>query len=151
MTDNEIIKALDGCVSSNCTECPHNTEDGCTDALIQNAIDLINGQRMEIERLKKEIERLQKAIQVQDIMLDKQDYKLKRAKTEAVKEFADKVNREITEAIISNDKAIAEREKKHKVNRYEDNFCAMCDGKVVALSGLKSFIDNLVKEMVGEG
>ena len=75
---------------------------------------------------------------------------LKTAKSEARKEFAERINREIIEAIISNDKAIAERERKHNVNRYEDNFCAMCDGKVVALSGIKSFIDNLLKELAGD-
>lgn len=74
----------------------------------------------------------------------------KKARAEAIKEFAEKVNREITEAIISNDDAIREREKKHCVNRYEDNFCAMCEGKIIALGGIKSFINDLVKERLGE-
>ena len=39
--------------------------------------------------LEKENERLQKAIKVQEIMLGNQDYAIKKAKAEAIKEFAD--------------------------------------------------------------
>lgn len=76
--------------------------------------------------------------------------KLDQLKSEAIKEFAEKVLNEIREAIISNDKAIKEREEKHNVNRYEDNFCSMCDGKIRALGGIRYFINNLVKETVGD-
>lgn len=95
-----------------------------------------NSYKMTSERLEKEKDNLIKTY--------------KECMTEAITEFAEKVNREITEAIISNDDAITEREKKHGVNRYEDNFCAMCDGKIIALGGIKSFINELVKERLGE-
>lgn len=44
-----------------------------------------------INRQKAEIERLEKAIKVQDIMIEQQDYKLKTAKSEARKEFAERL------------------------------------------------------------
>jgi hypothetical protein len=62
MTDNElkkwnkdaedrIIKDLENCISANCSICQHNSEDGCTDALIQDALDLINRQKERIKEL----------------------------------------------------------------------------------------------------
>lgn len=71
-------------------------------------------------------------------------------KSEAIKEFAEKVYDEITEAIINNSDVIENRVKKHNANRYEDAICIMCDGKIMALGGIKYFMKNLVKEMVGE-
>ena len=42
-------------------------------------------------KAEEEIERLQKAIKVQDIMIEQQDYKLKTAKSEAIKKFAERL------------------------------------------------------------
>lgn len=52
MTDNEIIKALECCRSTSCYDCPYNDENLCIDALLQYALDLINRQKAENERLK---------------------------------------------------------------------------------------------------
>ena len=59
MTDNEIIKALECCVASNCGDCTifNNKEirrvpGRCVQTLEKNALDLINRQQAEIERLK---------------------------------------------------------------------------------------------------
>ena len=75
---------------------------------------------------KAEIERLQKAIKVQDIMIGNQDLKIKGAKNEAIKEFAErlklKINLDMCEAIDCSD----------------------------YLYDLPKSIDNLVKEMVGD-
>ena len=55
MTDNDIIKALECCgVKGSCTGCYFNThkaEDICARIVIQKALDLINRQKAEIERL----------------------------------------------------------------------------------------------------
>ena len=57
MTDNEIIKALECCfIKIDCTDCPKNvnkpfTED-CLVSVAKQAIDLINRQKAEIERLR---------------------------------------------------------------------------------------------------
>ena len=55
MTDNEIIKALE-CVSDkklgDCNVCPLNDYDGdCAWIIVEHALDLINRQKAEIERL----------------------------------------------------------------------------------------------------
>ena len=56
MTDNEIIKALECCKDpecANCKECPaYETHKDCMGCVLSEAIDLINRQRAEIERLK---------------------------------------------------------------------------------------------------
>ena len=64
MTDNEIIKALE-CVASDkdvlCKGCSYNKYylNQCHKENAKDAIDLINRQKAEIERLKKEIENLE--------------------------------------------------------------------------------------------
>lgn len=60
MTDNEIIKALEGCIENKCdTESlcncviPSLTSGDCRVLLMENAFDLINRQKAEIERLQR--------------------------------------------------------------------------------------------------
>lgn len=61
MTDNEIIKALECCASGTsseaCEGCPFNENDICdkeSNATEKYALDLINRQKAEIERLQKD-------------------------------------------------------------------------------------------------
>jgi FtsZ-binding cell division protein ZapB len=53
MTDNEIIEVLECCIAGNCEYCSFADID-CMQKLRKEAIDLINRQKAEIERLKKE-------------------------------------------------------------------------------------------------
>ena len=59
MTDNDIIKALEICGKGimfskhDCKKCPYYTELNCETKCKQNALDLINRQKAEIERLQK--------------------------------------------------------------------------------------------------
>ena len=80
MTDNEIIKALELCSADECwcDDCPY--ENLCTDTDITKfALDLINRQKSEIERLNSPYE-----------MQVEASKKLENSiKTEAVKEFAE--------------------------------------------------------------
>ena len=117
MTDEQIIKALECCGSYRCNECAYFNDDFCIDNMTKLAIDLINRQKVEIERLKSE-----------QMMADGYAEALEeRAKTEAIKEFAERFK------------------KKAKVEIYCDNtlpkpretYCIEEDG-----------IDNLVKEMM---
>ena len=156
MTDNEIIKVLECCVSAKCI-CPHtcpmlkNKE--CLTSLRKNALDLITRQQAEIERLQKEVNLV--SMQFQDIQerqeesqaeIDKLNAEnmltmsernafrnsfyevskqLKIAKSEAFKEFAEKLK----EFMHNKFKALDE---------YEFEYITERD------------IDNFVKEMVGE-
>lgn len=63
MTDNEIIKALECCSHRNedlpCDGCPaYNIAQMCMEDLMSDALDLINRQKAEIERLNKNYEEL---------------------------------------------------------------------------------------------
>ncbi len=103
MTDNEIIKALEYCSTdvreNTCPKCAFYKKHRCSTLMLNAVSDLINRQKAEIERL------LQK---------------LQQAKSEAIKEFA-------------------ERLKKHN---FVDNLSL--DGKETVYV---DDIDNLVKEM----
>ena len=84
MTDNEIIKALECCSNGEpCANCPCQKQCDETD-LAEIALDLINRQQAEIERLKIENQSLRSAAN---------SYKLhyNEARAEAVKEFAEKL------------------------------------------------------------
>ncbi|MBR5874832.1 MAG: hypothetical protein IKY90_08900 [Oscillospiraceae bacterium] len=52
MTDKEIIQALECCLVDGCDICSCREEADCVRAMAENALDLINGQQREIERLK---------------------------------------------------------------------------------------------------
>ena len=126
MTEEQIIKALEYCFTrgfdeSTCYECPFYTATAkCTEDLRESVLDLINRQKAEIERLKRDIaihehvhEESNAAYQVL----------VKQAKSEAIKEFA-------------------ERLKKHS---FVDNLSL--DGKETVYV---DDIDKLVKEMTEE-
>jgi hypothetical protein len=146
LTDSEIVKALECCSTykGKCTDCPAFVKvdrSNCKQVLL-GAIEIINRLQAENERLKENLN-----IDLENFATE-YDNKIK---AEAYKEFADKVCDEITDAIINNGKVIKERIEKHNVNRLEDNFCCMCDGKIMALGGIEYFIKNLLKELVGDG
>lgn len=56
MTDKEIIKALEVCMYGHeCEGCPYIGKGLCSDKMKTDALDLINRQQAEIERLKKQL------------------------------------------------------------------------------------------------
>lgn len=69
MTDNEIIKALECCSTDGrtCEECPYNEqttdENFCDEKLQADALDLINRQKAEIERLNEKIKSIYKEME----------------------------------------------------------------------------------------
>ena len=90
MTDNEIIKALSICSNENgiCSECPYSDDyTNCNTRIAKDALDLINRQQSEIERLNKVYQANQQLINA----LNK-SYFL--AKSEAYKEFAKLLRRQ---------------------------------------------------------
>ena len=100
MTDNEIIKALECCSHRNedlpCDGCPaYNIAQMCMEDLMSAALDLINRQKAEIERLKQIIDKQDKEI----IKLQKRiifwredlNYQPEKIKSEALEEFAEEL------------------------------------------------------------
>lgn len=92
MTDNEIIKALECCSHRNedfpCDGCPaYNIAQMCMENLMSDALDLINRQKAEIERLSIESETLVTQLKV----AYEQIHKLNMAKSEAIKEFGERL------------------------------------------------------------
>ena len=108
MTDNEIIKALECCSDSNCHECPI---EGCTDDIFRNALDLINRQKEKNESLKVDLAKC-------SIRLDNLYKTADEIKSEAIKEFAERLKEKL---------------------QWDVEF----DNKLV----FESDIDNLIKEM----
>ena len=150
MTDNEIIKALECCYGNkvNCNECPMWEYEGdCFEGLMKhNALSLINRQKAEIEKLellnasllescegyskacdvyRAEIERLVEHTK-EGIDLAKQlPEMLKLAQAGAIKYFAERLKHKATET--------------HNTIPRHYRYVISND-----------FIDNLVKEMVGD-
>ena len=89
MTDNEIIKALECCgfeYGNLCSVCPKYEKDNdfCQEELHNYALDLINRQQAEIERLKIENQSLRSAANSCKLHYNE-------ARAEAVKEFVENV------------------------------------------------------------
>ena len=146
MKDKEIIKALECCNrpanQTSCDDCPYQfIDEKCSSKLINDALDLINRQKAEIESLsialevtrdnlgdtreelnkaEMEIERLKSMNQSKLDMIHDLRTELETAKSEAIKEFAERLK---------------------KV--FEKPF--NCNSKYVV-----SVINAIVKEMVGE-
>ena len=93
MTDNEIIKALELCANlEECKDCPmanmqkYDT-DVCEHQIMLYALDLINRQKAEIERLTAERDAMHQDV----ITAEEYAWQCKTAKVEAIKEFAERV------------------------------------------------------------
>lgn len=54
MAGNKIVEVLDCCRIENCNDCPYRQYYNCREAAMQDAIDLINNQKTEIDTLYKE-------------------------------------------------------------------------------------------------
>ena len=107
MTYDEIIKALERCPQhTECCYCNSLEECGNKRILTTSVLDLINRQKKEIERLGKESKDKERAYtdeyclrkewqsKCRDLLEEKQT-----VKSEAIKEFAEKLKHEITSAI----------------------------------------------------
>ena len=83
MTDEQIIEALEYCVSTkSCEECPICNTDNCGFVLMRNAFDLIERQRAEIEDLR-------------EIIFTDRTEAIKKLKAEAIKEFAERLKKRL--------------------------------------------------------
>ena len=101
MTDNEIIKALECCYTSyDCEDCPYYCSDKDCPDLLMNALDLINRQKAEIEKLLDYNENLQTA----NTALSNE---ILETKSEAIKEFAERfVNEKCAYCTVDTDEMV---------------------------------------------
>lgn len=102
-TDEELIEALDLCTQQNgsipCYDCPcwNDDEQKCEGIDYTALFDLINRQKAEIERLNKKVEELS------DVLSDTIKIRYAEAKSEAYKEFAERLKqhkRKIRSALL---------------------------------------------------
>ena len=126
-TDEQIKKALECCINKRtmCKQCPLYSIDilNCNEKVAMAfALDLINRQEAEIERLTSNVHRLKQYDEERDIRLHAR--LTANAKSEAIKEFAESIKSYI-DAYVVFEYAAGEQ-------------------------NLLDYIDNLVKEMVGE-
>ena len=97
MKDNEIIQALECCaIKHNCKECPYKV-DRCKllNGVLSDALDLINRQKAEIERLHKEVGYWEAETKEARADIDQ-------SVAEAIKEFAER----LCEDRLSNDPVV---------------------------------------------
>ena len=153
MTDNEIIKALEVCVGihNDCDNCPlleySQATDECMTEAMSNALDLINRQKAEIERLQNALFKQEDTMQM---IVKERDAEIESLKNDLAKEFTcfvgsphkvescpffDELENERAEAV----KEFAELLKEH-IRDYHPYYYVI-DEEVV---------DNLVEEMAGE-
>lgn len=103
MTDNEIMKALECFLGEACLgdECPYfKINNGCDD-MLKDVYDLINRQKAEIERLLEE--RTLQEIHIENQRISEKHLmnqniecakRLRKVKSEAIKEFAERLKKE---------------------------------------------------------
>ena len=125
MTDNEIIKAFKVCeveTYPHCNECPlKGNPTNCRDVLHERIFQIINRQKAEIERLKEFIVKTRQS--------DKE------LKAEAVKEFAERLNKEAEKVGIDQEGDFVEAD-----NKIYDTVADWC----------KATSKNILKEMEGD-
>lgn len=101
MTDNEIIKALECCISPDCGNCPYDGDDllrPCNHNLMIDALSLINRQKAKIERMQKHNKKFGFCNLLGNVLVYSKNLKdyndmRKGLKSEAVKEFAERLKR----------------------------------------------------------
>lgn len=154
-TDEDIISSLEVIATTgNCNECKiRNCKWGtcnCSQITANAALDFINWQKSEIERLRAKVEtRTQEKLALGRIYTQKLKTVKYETYYEAINEFAEVIKEEIENAYNNNSKVLSKHMSKYaECPNYE--FIATVQGKMNTLRGLDDFIDNLLKEMVGE-
>lgn len=129
MTDEQIIKAMEYCATDDgddCFQCPYGNivykpgNGGCVNRCRKDALDLINRQKAEIERLKKELTEYKLRLKMSECTVDE-------IKAEAYKEFVNRLKNS---------------------NEFYNRIRAI--GNVDKMDSVVNCIDNLLKEMVGD-
>ena len=181
MTDNEIIKALECCINDKCQECPLNKLFCGREVAMQYALDLINRQKAEIERLRQNLKEAH--IDIKEKQAEIEEYKEANKRWSAALNNANEENSELQLKIVSCNSEIEKLNNTIKIQGLE--ICNLTKQSIVCDAGflqeleiakaeaikefaerlkkifswqyttalwkpLCEFIDNLVKEMVGD-
>ena len=147
MTDEQIIKALKICFEDEeCTGCPlENNENECEKFNVwEQAFDLINRQKAEIERLKTENKDISEQFRILDVECERLEKANENQKAEIER------HREHIELLDIEHEAIRNKAIKEFAEELISRFSTEIYGwygEIVLIDD----IDNLVKEMVGEG
>ena len=148
MTDNEIKKAWECCSAPicNCKECPMEGVNNCYTKLKYKTLDLINRQQAEIDKLQHkivscntEIERLTALCTEQNEELGR----LQKVRANILKVMKENISQTKTEAI----KEFAERLKARIRKDIDEQGMLPLPYTKKAYDAVMLFIDNLVKEM----
>lgn len=150
MTDEQIIKNAEYHKLRNCSRCDYkNHGSNCLHELLNDSIKMA-------KRLCEDVADLEEGYNDGIVCISRYKtenkwllQKLQQAKSEAYKEFAKEVEEEIKKAYDNNSGVLREHLEKHK-EKSNFEFVAAIQGKMNTLRGLDDFIDNLLKEMVGE-
>lgn len=143
MNDNDIIRALECCVSGDCTKsqvevckpCPYFHDGNCTDLLKSNALDLIN-------RLQAENERLNSLATAKDVIIEdiqKRYNACLEEKSEIVQGMSCTINKAKSEAR----KEFAERLISEKEQDWDDNWGLT---QIVTVEGIEDLLEEMEKE-----
>ncbi len=138
MTDEQIIKALESCDTREwCNDCPLKDNDHCKDVLSNQSVNLINRQKAEIDELKS------------DLRLKTNDYNYLKAECEKIQKVSsDRTDRLINTVVnLKNARSEAIKEFAERLKKKTYPFpCAIGVENAVSIRT----IDDLVKEMVGD-
>ena len=93
MTDEKIIKALECCIKSGCSKCPLKRSFCSENVAMEYALDLINRQKAEVERLKS-YKNLYEDLKAENLETIKA---IKGCKAEAIKEFVERLKEKLKE------------------------------------------------------
>jgi FtsZ-binding cell division protein ZapB len=148
LTDSEIVKAFKCCsdINDKCFECPlkDKSRESCVGILMSNALDLINRLQADKEYYKKNRDKYQDDVMFlskQCDELQEENERLKNCRKEEVEKLM-----AATDKVISETKAEAYKEFAAKI---KEDAVWICDDNYIE-DALTEYIDNLVKELVGE-
>lgn len=160
MTDNEIIKALECCaIKNDCKGCyfdTHEAGDICAREVVKNAFDLINRQQTKIERLHDEVSKTRRKalLEASSKFAGHSDYHgdtilcklicMSEGKEVEIAKPLDKSEMK-SEAV----KEFAEKLKENIVNALDKYYNTGCGGYYLAEDVIDD-IDTLVEEIVGD-
>lgn len=138
MTDNEIMKGLECCSFKHkgqpCEGCPfYDVAQMCMENLMGQALDLINRQKAEIKRLTAKILTKDNINDYNTAQLRIAREELRTAKSEAIKEFAERFENALDKRLGDDIPILGDR---------DNVYCTVSD--------IYDVIDNLVKEMTEE-